>query len=202
MTTQSNTTQPPIFNAVRQMTVAPDRYYRVELWQHGLKFVKTGSQFDTKHAGSLGRNKMEHAGGASVPVSEEGIEMSKSKMILLGLGMLILAVFLLFFFAAKLGRLSFGFVGLAAFGGVLMIAGFVKPSEKALAEKKHDFDVEYGKVQSAVLEMPKKEGAVAKLKLQVHGEKKPINLALKTYEDLGMVKTNVMPLFGPAARIA
>jgi hypothetical protein len=188
------------FNAVRQFVVVPDRYYKVDLVNGLLTFVKTGGQFDADHPGSVGRGKMMNYRPARAPAAEGHYnEAQRAVAVLIGIGIIVVSVVLLLV-AARAGWLVMGFAFTAAFGGVVLLAALVTPTDRERARRAHDFSLPLDQIESAVLHIPIRSGAVARLHLQPKGEK-PIKLTINTRDDLRIVRNSLLPALGSRAAI-
>ena len=190
------------FNAVQQFVIAPDRYYRVELRNRNLRFIKIGSQFDLEHTGSLGRHQMDDAKPKPqypLQINVKKIQLSRNQLILAGIGTILLASFLIVI-ATAFGWFIFHFFMLLAFGFVLLLAGFVTPSKSKAARNPHNFSLALSQVQTATLHLPKKKNQVAQLQFQMISNK-VIKLTIKTHADLEIVRNSFLSLLGSRGKI-
>ncbi len=191
------------FNAVRQFVVAPDRYYRVELRGRNLRFIKTGSQFDLEHTGSLGRHQMDDVkpkSSSTLQIHGQKIQPSRTQLILSGIGTILLSS-LLIIISTLSGWFVFYFFLLLAFGFVLLMAGLVTPSKSQAARNPHNFGLPLSQIRTATLYLPQKKNQVARLHIQMKTNK-VVKLTIKTHADFELVRNSFIPILGAKGKIA
>jgi hypothetical protein len=179
--------------------------YRVEMRGKKLYFLKTGSQFDAAHPGSLGRTRMESSPAAPAK------PFPRRAFILGGLGIIVgsLALFVIMMKAA--GIVHTGPIFIMVGGIVMVIMGVVSPSrpyaepgtdpDLAVGSHPHNFAIPISGIQRAALTLPKRADQAARLELALDTGKK-FKCSIKSEADLASAKRWLIPALGARASMS
>ena len=195
------------FNGMMHFVVSPDRYFRIELRDGKLYFLKTGSQFDLAHPGSLGRNQMT---GASANTTNVRKPPPRGVLILAGLGIIVVSI-VVFAILVRFRIVRLEFVAFLGLGFLVLIAGLVTPrraqaaedgnADAAIAAHPHNFMIPTSEIDGITLILPKRPTQAAHLHIRcVSG--KTLKLLIKSQSDLAIVRSSLLPLLGEKVAIA